>query len=111
VTLPTPVLVAGGTVCLLVGYLIGGVVSPDAPDRTTAVVSKFDEQNSTLCLKGDAVSNQAHLAKDGTLCGFWNHSANAVLPNLGDKFRFVSIDSPAGSSSPAQVLLYGAVDK
>ena len=38
VTLPTPVALAGGAICILGGYLLGALAGPDAPSRTTAVV-------------------------------------------------------------------------
>ena len=39
VTLPTPVFIAGGALCLVAGYLIGTVAGPDTPQRTTATVA------------------------------------------------------------------------
>ena len=53
VTLPTPVFLAGGALCLLAGYLVGSVVGPDTPDRTTAEVVSYTTSTSRLCLKGD----------------------------------------------------------
>ena len=42
VTLPTPVFLAGGALCLVAGYLVGTVTGPDTPQRTTAEVVSFD---------------------------------------------------------------------
>ena len=46
VTLPTPVFVAGGALCLLGGYLVGVVAGPDTPDRTTGSVVSFDDADA-----------------------------------------------------------------
>ena len=35
VTLPTPIFVAGGALCLLAGYFVGSIAGPDTPERTT----------------------------------------------------------------------------
>ncbi len=110
VSLPTPVLVAGGAVCQVGGYLIGSVTQPDTPQRTTAVVVSFDG-TSTLCLGGEAVKDEQSVDAAGVLCGTWSHAADATLPKKGDDFRFVSMDTPRSGSSPARTALYGAVVK
>lgn len=112
VTLPTPVFVAGGAVCLLAGYLIGVVAGPSTPHQNTATVASFDERNSMLCLEGDSVKDEKSLNKDGQLCGIWNHSANADLPKVGSKFRYVSMDTQFSGARPqSSVLIYGSVDR
>ena len=58
VTLPTPVFLSGGALCLLAGYLVGSVVGPDTPDRTTGQVVSFDRSESRLCLEGEAIKDQ-----------------------------------------------------
>ena len=52
VTLPTPVALAGGALCILGGYLLGVVAGPDTPGRTTATVESYDERDGRLCLTG-----------------------------------------------------------
>lgn len=113
VTLPTPVFVAGGALCLVAGYLIGTVAGPETPDRTTATVASFNERTSELCLEGDSLDDVEGLNEDGELCGVWNHSANAVLPDVGDTFRFVSMDTSgvSGAEPESKVIIYGSVDK
>jgi hypothetical protein len=113
VTLPTPVFVAGGALCLVAGYLIGAVAGPDSPHRSTATVVSFDERTSQLCLEGESVQDEKSLNADGQLCGIWNHSANADIPSKGDKFRFVSMDTSgvSGAVPESKVLIYGTVDK
>ena len=39
VTLPTPVFVAGGALCLLAGYLVGTVAGPEKPECAIATVA------------------------------------------------------------------------
>ena len=65
VTLPTPVFLAGGALCLVAGYLVGSVVGPDTPDRTTATVVSFDADDAKLCLEGDAIKDQEGVDADG----------------------------------------------
>ncbi|MET3963624.1 hypothetical protein ABIE44_003558 [Marmoricola sp. OAE513] len=113
VTLPTPVFVAGGALCLVAGYLIGTVAGPDTPNRSTATVASFDSRTSTLCLEGKGVEDEKAVNDDGELCGIWNHSAGATLPDKGDKFRFVSMDTSgvSGAEPESKVLIYGTVVK
>jgi hypothetical protein len=111
VTLPTPVFVAGGALCLLGGYLIGVVAGPDTPGRTTATVSSYDRGKRDLCLSGDGVKGQSGVDSDGRLCGTWQSNAGArSTPRKGDRFRFVSVlrkDDSAGSRTT--VAIYGDV--
>ncbi len=110
-TLPTPVFLAGGALCLLAGYLAGNVTGPDTPTRTTARVVSFDEGTSRLCLKGYATQDQAGVGSDGTLCGFWRESRGARTPRQGDDFRFVSVSNAGDSEGHRQdqVVIYGDV--
>ncbi len=114
VNLPAPVVIAGGALCLLGGYLVGVVAGPDTPDRTTGVVSSYDRTTGVLCLEGDSVSSQDGADEDGLLCGDWQRSQGSTVPSVGDDFRFVSIrtaEAPAGTQTDAdnQVLIYGDV--
>jgi hypothetical protein len=113
VTLPTPVFIAGGALCLVAGYLVGTVAGPDTPQRTTAKVVSFDERTSKLCLSGESVKDEKGLTDDGELCGIWSHGAGADLPHKGDRFRFVAMDTSgvSGAEPESKVLIYGTVDK
>ena len=107
--MPTPVLVAGGALCLLGGYLVGVVAGPDTPDRTTAVVSSFTESGNRLCLKGDAVKDADGASDAGVLCGTWRRSgASSRTPAKGDRFRFLLVRGQDQNSKPA-ILIYGDV--
>ncbi|WP_147455875.1 hypothetical protein [Nocardioides mangrovicus] len=107
-TMPTPVLVAGGALCLLGGYLVGVVAGPDTPQRTTAVVSSFTAAGDRLCLKGEAVKD-ADGAEDGVLCGTWRRSAaSSSTPVKGQEFRFVLVRGQDSDRKPA-TLIYGDV--
>lgn len=109
VTLPTPVLLAGGALCLVGGYLIGAVAGPDTPDRTTATVVSYERQGSELCLKGDAVADRAG-ADNGRLCGVWRRSNPSTSddPRAGDRFRFATqrVGDEAGGKD-TQTVIYG----
>lgn len=115
VTLPTPVALAGGAICILGGYLLGVVAGPDTPSRTTAVVESYDERDGRLCLSGETVADQEGVTAEGLLCGTWRRSVgDARLPETGDEFRFVSVvvDQPPseedGEEGPFTVI-YGDV--
>jgi hypothetical protein len=89
VNLPTPVVLAGAGLCVLGGVLIGVVAVPDSPDRTTAVVTSYNDSTRKLCLEGDAVSDLE--GSDGDkLCGVWRRTEDSAKPAEGDNFRFVS---------------------
>lgn len=116
VTLPTPVALAGGALCLLGGYLVGAVTGPDTPSRTTATVSSYDPSTQEICLRGDAVEEQeGGVSTDGELCGRWQRTAGSDSePRPGDEFRFVStvVDasgSPNGEQDGPITLIYGDV--
>lgn len=111
VTLPTPVFLAGGALCLLAGYLVGSVAGPDTPDRTTATVVSFDAGAQKLCLEGDAVEDQEGADSSGRLCGTLRRTPNSQVPAEGDDFRFVSIrtSGEVNGETKQQVVIYGAV--
>jgi len=109
VNLPTPVVVAGASLCLLGGYLLGVVAGPPAPDRTTAVVTSYDNPTRKLCLEGDTVSGLDG-ATDDKLCGVWRRTSDSATPRKGDKFRFVStINKGQSGSSDDVVTIFGEV--
>lgn len=108
VSLPTPVAVAGGGLCLLAGYLIGAIAGPDTVSRTTAEVKSYNRTSEELCLTGDAIADQPG-AEDGELCGVWRRSSGDTVPKEGDEFRFVSVVSKSGSNSATYI--YGSVLK
>ena len=108
-TLPTPVFVAGGALCLLGGYLVGAVAGPDTPDRTTATVASYQPGNRELCLTGDGVTDQAGVDPGGRLCGTWQRSTGRNNPQRGDRFRFVSVVSKDAVGSTARTVIYGDV--
>lgn len=111
VTLPTPVFIAGGALCLVAGYLVGAVAGPDAPQRTTAKVVSFTPKASILCLSGESVEDEPGTDEDGVLCGTWSHSAGATVPREGDRFRFVSLDTSdvKGTEPSIKTVIYGTV--
>lgn len=111
VTLPTPVFMAGGALCLVAGYLVGSVVGPDTPDRTTGTVVSFDPDGSRLCLEGEAIQDQEGVGEDGQLCGTLRRTPNSALPREGDEFRFVSVSTTGeiDNRSDQQVVIYGDV--
>ena len=111
VTLPTPVFVAGGALCLLAGYLVGSLVGPDTPERTTATVVSFDPDKSRLCLEGEAIEDQEGADPEGQLCGTLRRTPNSGLPREGDEFRFVSVSTSGelDGRTEQQVVIYGDV--
>lgn len=115
VTLPTPVAVAGGAICILGGYLLGVVTGPDTPSRTTAVVESYDERNGRLCLTGETITEQEGGTEDGLLCGTWRRTERGErVPEPGDEFRFVSVvvDQPAADQDDPDVpstMIFGDV--
>jgi hypothetical protein len=115
ITLPTPVALAGGAICLLGGYLIGAIAGPDTPSRTTATVQSYDAASSLLCLTGDTIDDQEGATDEGTLCGTWRRTEGSRdVPEAGDQFRFVSMvvdatrEGEAGDAGPITVI-YGDV--
>lgn len=115
VTLPTPVALAGGAICILGGYLVGVVAGPSIPSRTTATVESYNQQTGRLCLRGESVAAQEGVTDQGVLCGTWRRAVGEDdLPRPGQQFRFVSVvvDQPAeggeGQDGPLTVI-YGDV--
>ena len=115
VNLPTPVALAAGAICVLGGYLLGGLAGPDTATRTTAVGDSYDAATSRLCLTGDGIEGQEGAVVDGVLCGTWRRTqGSADVPEEGDEFRFVSVSASGADASgpegqdPATVI-YGDV--
>lgn len=109
--LPTPVLVTGALLCLLAGYLLGVVAGPPSPDRTTGTVESYDPGSDQLCLSGEAIAD-AEGADGEELCGTWRRTSGSPTPEVGEEFRFVSIqvtDDPDDDEDPVRVLIYGDV--
>lgn len=114
VSLPTPIVVAGGALCALAGFLLGVVAGPDTPARTTGVVESFDREDNTLCLSGETVAEQEGADEDGLLCGIWRRSSGSPAPAEGDEFRFVSVRTAAApkgedAASGSRIFIYGDV--
>lgn len=115
VTLPTPVALAGGAICVLGGYLIGVVAGPASPERTTATVQSYDAEQGRLCLRGETIGDQEGATDDGRLCGRWRRTENSqATPETGDPFRFVSqvVEGPRESRSQEPgplTVIYGDV--
>ena len=111
VTLPTPVFVAGGALCLVAGYLVGSVVGPGTPERTTATVVSFEAQLSRLCLEGSGLADQEGVDDSGNLCGTWRRTSGSQTPTKGDTFRFVSVRTTGQVDGKAeqQFVIYGDV--
>ena len=111
VTLPTPVFLAGGALCLVAGYLLGSVTAPDSPDRTTGEVVSFDTDKALLCLEGVAIQDQEGVDPEGRLCGTLRRTPNAQLPRKGDAFRFVSVRTAGkvDGKTEQQIVIYGDV--
>jgi hypothetical protein len=107
VTLPTPVAVAAGALCLLAGYVVGVALSDGTTSRATAEVESYDAPSNELCLTGDAVEEMDE-AEDGVLCGEWRHGTASVAPEPGDAFRFVTITNENADGEQA-VFIYGDV--
>ncbi|HEY0905425.1 MAG TPA: hypothetical protein VGE14_16205 [Marmoricola sp.] len=110
VTLPTPVFLAGGALCLMAGYLVGAVVGEDGQAGTTATVVSFERSTARLCLEGESVEDESGV-EDGVLCGTWSRSAGSTVPAEGDTFRFVATDTSGvkGSKPRDAIVIFGTV--
>ena len=108
VSLPTPVALAGGALCVLGGYLVGVVLGPDTTARTTAEVVSFDPETDELCLTGDAVADEP-ATEDGVLCAAWRGDTNGPAPEPGDVFRFVTMTSEGDEAEETVTFIYGDV--
>ncbi len=111
VSLPTPVALTGGAICLLGGYLVGVLTGPDTTSRTTATVVSYDTGSGELCLTGDGVKAQGGGADDGDqLCGTWRRAGESTPPRKGDRFRFVTLSGgDSGDTEKPAVVIYGDV--
>jgi hypothetical protein len=112
VTLPTPVFLAGGAMCVVAGILVGSVVlSPGTPERTTAQVVSYDSGSSRLCLEGDAIKDQEGADPNNKLCGTLRRTPDSQLPRKGDNFRFVTVRTTGklNGKSQEQIVIYGDV--
>ncbi len=111
VTLPTPVFLAGGALCLVAGYLLGSVTGPGTPERTTGTVVSYERGGSRLCLEGEAIKEQEGVDSQGRLCGTWRRTPDAQTPEKGDAFRFVSVRTTGevDGTKHQQVVIYGDV--
>ena len=104
VTVPTPIALAGGALCVLAGYLVGVALGADTTGRSTAEVASYDRSKNELCLTGDAVAE----LEEGVLCGEWRHGTASASPQEGDRFRFVTMTNENGEGDRA-VFIYGDV--
>lgn len=110
VTLPTPVFVAGGALCLLAGYLAGDVLGSQRETTQTATVVSYQPRTSQLCLEGESVEDEPGVDEEGHLCGTWSHSRGWVRPREGDTFRFIAVDREiAKGSNRTGVVIFGTV--
>lgn len=110
VNLPTPVVLAGGALCALGGYVLGVVATPDAHGQSTATVASYDVTSHRLCLHGAGVDGAQGPVRNGVLCGVWQRAAGETgSPRKGEQFRFVSM-TPGGAAGRAPVTaIYGDV--
>jgi hypothetical protein len=106
VNMPVPLALAGGSLCLLAGYVIGVVAGPQTADQTVARVASYSADERKLCLTGETVADD-EAAVDGLLCGEWRRAVGATSPKEGDQFRFVAIQRSEGEDST--VYIYGDV--
>ncbi len=102
---------AGGSLCLLAGYLAGAVVSSGAADSATATVVSYDAAKSQLCLEGDAVADEKGADSEGRLCGTLRRTPNAAVPAKGDDFQFYATRTTdeVDGETKQQVVIYGDV--
>ena len=111
-TLPTPVFAAGAAGCLLAGFLVGAVTAPGGPDTTTAKVQSYSPGKAELCLTGEAVDAwEGMKTSDGTLCGTWRRTPGSRVPDKGDTFRFVAVQTKGESAGETKrsTVIYGDV--
>lgn len=108
VTVPMPIAVAGGALCLLGGFLVGAVAGPDTPSQDTAEVVSYTRDADRLCLTGEAVADSPE-AQDGVLCGTWRRDAGATDPAAGDDFRFVLLTSRNTDDGESATFIFGDV--
>lgn len=112
VTLPTPVVLAGGALCLLAGYLVGSVAgATDQVERRTAEVASYDAGDMRVCLTGPAVEGLPGADDDGRLCGALRRTPSSPVPREGDRMRFVSVATAeqVRGEARSQVVIIGDV--
>lgn len=110
VTLPTPVFVASGALCLLGGYLAGSVLGSGGDDRPVATVVSYDAASSRLCLEGESVQDEKGVDDEGVLCGTWSRSAGLTRPEEGDQFRYIALDRQLDrGNTESGVVIFGTV--
>jgi hypothetical protein len=106
-TVPTPIAVVGGGLCVLAGYLVGLATGSEPSTPLTAEVASFERSNDRLCLSGAAVEDHAE-SVDGELCGTWRRTAHVAAPRVGDSFRFVTMSGESRESGEETLLfIYG----
>lgn len=111
-TLPTPVLLAGAVACAAAGFLAGTVTAPGGADQTTAQVESYEPAKSRLCLVGESVNEWPGDKDDGQLCGTWSRTPGSAVPEKGDTFRFVAVQTEGDDASGAKrqaTMIYGDV--
>lgn len=111
VTLPVPVIAAGGIGCLLAGALTGYVLAPHSSAHDTATVASFDTKTSVLCLAGGSIKDEKDHDADGRLCGVLRRSDGMSAPKVGQKFRYVIVrtSGTVHGKTQHQTLIYGTV--
>ncbi|WP_310963215.1 hypothetical protein [Nocardioides terrisoli] len=111
VTLPAPLVVAGGVFCVLAGAVAGVALAPDHNDHNTATVVSYDSGSSRLCLSGSEAKAEKGANSSGELCGVWRHSGINHIPRPGQTFRFVAVYTSGSSAGQEhrQTVLYGDV--
>lgn len=114
VNLPTPVVIAGGALCLLGGYLVGVVAGPSKPAEAIGVVESYDRSSNQLCLSGESAAAHEGADDEGVLCGMWRRSGGSTRPTAGQDFYFVAVRTSEAPAEEApelsqQVLIYGGV--
>lgn len=100
-TLPTPLVLAGGAVCVVGGYLIASSTAPSVTASTSAVVASVGPADR-ICLRGEAVRQWQGVDGHGLLCGTWSH-APGESAHKGDAFVFAATAQHGG------VRIYGGV--
>ncbi len=108
VTVPMPIAVAGGGLCLLGGFIVGAVAGPNAPSLDTAEVVSYTPAGDELCLTGEAVAEEPE-AQDGVLCGTWRRDVGAADPAPGDDFRFVLLTNRNNDDGETATFIFGDV--
>ena len=115
VNLPTPVALAGASICVLGGYLLGVVAGPDTTSSASATVESYDPGSRKLCLVGAGAREQEGADPSGRLCGVWRRTEEVgAPPRKGDRFRFIAVAAEPGPPGSGQgrrsmTVIYGDV--